>query len=199
MVGHHLSVVTAVVELLSNAYCNTYSHYSHLNFYSYCSLCGLTRVILSSRDIQYRLSSLVLPADDKLINPASLDIRLGAQLIQEDGTLVSILRTPYMLEPGEFVLVETYEIITVPMDLAVELRLKSSIARQGYNHSLAFWFDPGWSGRGTMEIQNINRQKELPLYEGMKFAQLIFHKLNSVPLEPYGGKYQWTQGVQAAR
>ena len=156
-------------------------------------------MILSSRDIQYRLNDLVLPADDKLINPASLDIRIGAELIQESGNLVSILRTPYNLDPGEFVLVETFEIIKVPLDLAVELRLKSSIARQGYNHSLAFWFDPGWSGRGTMEIQNITRTKKLPLYEGMLFAQLIFHKLNSVPLAPYGGKYQWAQGVQAAR
>ena len=156
-------------------------------------------MILSSRDIQYRLNDLVLPADDKLINPASLDIRIGAELIQESGNLVSILRTPYNLDPGEFVLVETFEIIKVPMDLAVELRLKSSIARQGYNHSLAFWFDPGWSGRGTMEIQNITRTKKLPLYEGMLFAQLIFHKLNSVPLAPYGGKYQWAQGVQSAR
>ena len=156
-------------------------------------------MILSSRDIQYRLNDLVLPADDKLINTASLDIRIGAELIQESGNLVSILRTPYNLDPGEFVLVETFEIIKVPLDLAVELRLKSSIARQGYNHSLAFWFDPGWSGRGTMEIQNITRTKKLPLYEGMLFAQLIFHKLNSVPLAPYGGKYQWAQGVQAAR
>ena len=156
-------------------------------------------MILSSRDIYYRLNDLVIPADDKLINPASLDIKLGGQLIQENGNLVSILRTPYMLEPGEFVLVETYEIIKVPIDLAVELRLKSSIARQGYNHSLAFWFDPGWEGIGTLEIQNINREKKLPLQEGMRFAQLIFHKLNSIPLAPYGGKYQWAQGVQGAR
>ena len=156
-------------------------------------------MILSSRDIADRLPELVTPALPELINPASLDIRIGMELITEQSRHVNLSAQVYTLKPGEFVLVETLEVIKVPEDLVVELRLKSSIARMGYNHSLAFWFDPGWRGVGTMEIQNINQWRRLDLYEGMPFAQLIFHKLASVPLELYHGKYQNAQTVEAAK
>lgn len=155
-------------------------------------------MILSSYDIQRRLPQLIEPAVEAHINPASLDIRIGNMAILENGNAQS-LNSTYWLEPGEFVLVSTFEKITVPNDLAVELRLKSSIARQGYNHSLAFWFDPGWEGKGTMEIQNINRQKKLPLKAEMLFAQLIFHQLSNIPLKPYSGKYQWAHTVEGAK
>lgn len=156
-------------------------------------------MILSSREITERLPELVTPALYDLVNPASLDIRIGMELITEEGRRVNLAENVYTLKPGEFVLVETLEVIRVPEDLAVELRLKSSVARQGYNHSLAFWFDPGWQGVGTMEVQNINRWRRLDLYEGMPFAQLIFHKLTSVPLELYHGKYQNAQTVEEAK
>ena len=156
-------------------------------------------MILSSRGITERLSELVYPAEPERINPASLDIRVGAWVIDECGARIPIFNKPYTLLPGEFVLVETYERIKVPEDLAVELKLKSSIAREGYNHSLAFWFDPGWDGIGTMEVSNLNRARSLQLEYGMPFAQLIFHKLSSVPLELYSGKYQGANTVEDAK
>lgn len=87
----------------------------------------------------------------------------------------------------------------VPNDLAMELKLKSSRAREGFDHSLAFWFDPGWSGVGTMEIHNMNRLQSLTLTYGMRFAQCIYHKLDVPVTTAYQGRYQNATSVEAAK
>lgn len=87
----------------------------------------------------------------------------------------------------------------VPNDLAVELKLKSSRAREGFDHSLAFWFDPGWDGIGTLEIHNMNRLQTLTLEYGMRFAQIIVHKLDVPVTNPYAGRYQNATSVEAAK
>jgi dCTP deaminase len=81
----------------------------------------------------------------------------------------------------------------------VDLRLKSSTARMGWNHSLAFWVDPGWSGVLTMEVQNISKGP-LRLTYGQRFAQIIVHELSSLTGEhSYQGRYQGATTVEAAK
>ena len=157
-------------------------------------------MVLSSNEIHKLLEQLVDPADHDLVNPASLDIRIGNNGLDENGQSFKITDKlyPLLFYPGHFWLVETYETLTIPSNLCCELKLKSSIARQGFNHSLAFWFDPGWIGKGTMEVQNITN-KPLKLYSGMRFAQLIFHELSSVPDKLYSGRYQGATGVEGAK
>lgn len=87
----------------------------------------------------------------------------------------------------------------VPRDLAVELKLKSSRAREGFDHSLAFWFDPGWDGVGTLEVHNMNRYTSLELSYGLRFAQLVIHKLDRPVIQGYNGRYQHATSVEAAK
>lgn len=147
--------------------------------------------------------------DPSLINPASIDIRIGdTAQIERMGrncgfTSVDLSSTsessPYPVRPGQFMLVSTLEHLVVPNGYAVELKLKSSRARQGWNHSLAFWFDPGWSGIGTMEIQNITERQDLDLYRGLRFGQIIVHRLSSDAMFPYQGRYQHATAVESAK
>ncbi len=44
---------------------------------------------------------------------------------------------PFLLEPGEFCLAETVELFKIPDDISAQFALKSSRAREGYNHCLA--------------------------------------------------------------
>jgi len=53
---------------------------------------------------------------------------------------------PYYLAPSEFVLAETIETFNLPDDISAQFVLKSSRAREGLNHLLAGWCDPGWHG-----------------------------------------------------
>jgi len=104
----------------------------------------------------------------------------------------------FALEPGMFVLASTLEHLIVPNGYAMEVRLKSSRAREGYEHTLACWFDPGWTGIGTMEIRNCTKFSRLPLYKGLRIAQVVIHELDGESLNPYQGKYNHAQTVQTS-
>jgi len=163
-------------------------------------------MILSDGTLRRMLHQFITEdADSTLINPASIDIRIGRRLLYEDGDawtqieLVKYREGCYQLQPGEFVLVETLERLTVPNGYAIELKLKSSRAREGYNHSMAFWFDPGWDGIGTMEIHNVSRVRTLPLFTGLRFAQIIIHQLDAPAVTPYQGRYHNAIRVEASK
>lgn len=141
---------------------------------------------------------------DDLINPASVDIRIGSKIIfpdisQQILTLYANEENPRVVLPGEFLLVETYETLIVPKDVAIELKLKSSRAREGWNHSLAFWFDPGWYGIGTMELKNITQNRFLNIWPGMRIAQIIIHNLDQPVEQGYQGRYQNATSVEASK
>ncbi len=152
----------------------------------------------------YRILPQLFPdhADPALVNPASIDIRIGRKGRIEAGMNIwrdVDLTAALGLFPKQFMLVETLERICVPNGYVVELKLKSSRAREGFNHSLAFWFDPGWDGIGTMEIQNVTDYQVLPVYYGLRFGQIIVHELDALAINPYNGRYQGATGVEGAK
>lgn len=156
--------------------------------------------VLSDTTLHKRIHELILEPDITLVNPASIDIRIGQYLKYEhESTWDLIEQGPYLLQPKEFVLVSTLEHLLVPADLVMELKLKSTTARSGFDHSLAFHFDPGWSGIGTMEIHNMNRLQSLTLEYGKRFAQIIYHTLDVPCTTLYNGRYQNATSVEAAK
>lgn len=161
-------------------------------------------MILCDASLRALLPKLIRAPNYGLINPASIDIRIGTKLLVEEAherwLPIDLLNCgQYILRPNQFVLVETFEYITVPNGYAVELKLKSSMARRGFNHSLAFWVDPGWSGILTMEVQNVTEYQHLKLECGMRFAQIIVHRLDQDAHNPYSGRYQHAGGVEAGK
>jgi len=153
---------------------------------------------------------LVTPFDPELLNPASLDVRLGDNLLverEESPSLepYSIARytkeNPFMLYPHEFVLAETFEEFQLPDCIAGQLALKSSRAREGIEHLLAGYIDPGYVGRLTLELQNARRFHPVYLWPGMRIAQIVFHKLSMLPAKDYSvtGRYQGDKTVQASK
>jgi len=54
-------------------------------------------------------------------------------------------------------------------------------------HGVAGFVDPGFSGTLTLELVNLGKLP-IPLYVGVRIAQLTFHKLNFAVPE-YTGKY----------
>ena len=152
---------------------------------------------------------LVNPYEPELVNPASLDVRLGDNLLielPETSTLVpySIAghtkEKPFMLQPREFVLAETLERFSFPTFTAGQLALKSSRAREGIEHLMAGYIDPGFEGRLTLELVNARVLHPVPLWPGMRIGQIVFHKM-ALPNKDYSvtGRYQGDQKVQASK
>src|SRR6201991_1932185 len=110
----------------------------------------------------------------------------------------------FLLPPGEFVLASTYEVITLPDDLAARLEGKSSLGRLGLlTHSTAGFIDPGFSGHVTLELSNV-ATLPIKLWPGMKIGQVCVFRLTSPAEHPYGSsiygsRYQGQRGPTASR
>lgn len=162
-------------------------------------------MIMSDHTLKAMDPHLLDPWTPEHMNPASIDICIGRNALVDIGPIYGELQPVNIEEQGglvigplQFLLIETHESLHVPDWCAVELRLKSSIARMGFNHSLAFWFDPGWEGIGTMEVFN-QRSVPLTLKYKQRFAQVIVHRLDGPCDNPYRGRYQGAQAVEAAK
>lgn len=188
------------------------------------SIGRLTLVLLSDRDIRAQIESKrvgVEPFAESMIQPSSVDVRLDKffrvfenhkyevidpaleqpeltrEIIAEDGEA-------FILHPGEFVLASTYEVITLPDDIAGRLEGKSSLGRLGLlTHSTAGFIDPGFSGHITLELSNV-ANLPVKLYPGMKIGQLCLIKLSSAAEHPYGSaqylnRYQGQRGPTPSR
>ena len=176
-------------------------------------------MLLSDRDIAAEIKSgrvKVDPFDPKMIQPSSVDVRLDRFFrvfenhryevidpsIEQSELTREVAVAPedfFILHPGEFVLASTYEVITLPDDIAGRLEGKSSLGRLGLlTHSTAGFIDPGFSGHITLELSNV-ANLPVKLYPGMKIGQLCLIKLSSSAEHPYGSalygsRYQGQRG-----
>ena len=140
-------------------------------------------------------SQMVHPFALDLLNPASLDVRLGFNLMIEVADTDELQRidisdrtedNPYFLQPGEFCLAETIETFNLPDTISCQFVLKSSRARGGLTHALAGWCDPGWhDSKLTLELQNMRRFHDIPLYPNLKIGQMVFHYMSETPVRSY--------------
>jgi dCTP deaminase len=150
-------------------------------------------MILHDTEIQRLIQEerMIEPFEPELLNPASLDLRLGDNIMVEvehtsELQIQSIAHcsadNPYWLAPGEFVLAETRETFNMPNDVCGMFCLKSSRAREGYEHSHAGFADPEWCGsKLTLELVNARRLHSLPLYPGLKIGQMVFVITAGIP------------------
>jgi len=176
-------------------------------------------VLLSDQDIKAEIQAgrvALEPYDSGMVQPSSVDVRLDrffrvfenhryphidpsieqpdlTRLVEPDGD------EPFILHPGEFVLASTYEVVTLPDDVAGRLEGKSSLGRLGLlTHSTAGFIDPGFSGHVTLELSNV-ATLPIKLWPGMKIGQLCLFRLSSPAEHPYGSdvygsRYQGQRG-----
>jgi dCTP deaminase len=176
-------------------------------------------VLLSDRDIRAEIDSGRVgldPYDAGLVQPSSVDVRLDRYFrvfenhryphIDPSVEQPDLTREvepegdePFILHPGEFALASTFEVVTLPDDIAGRLEGKSSLGRLGLlTHSTAGFIDPGFSGHVTLELSNV-ATLPIKLWPGMKIGQLCLFRLSSPAEHPYGSavygsRYQGQRG-----
>ena len=165
-------------------------------------------VVLSDKTIRTEIEAgriEIDPYDGDLIQPSSIDVRVDRrfrvfhnarypyidvrQPMEELTELVEVKGDePFILHPGEFVLGQTLERVTLPGDLVARLEGKSSLGRLGLLiHSTAGFVDPGFSGNLTLELSNV-ANLPITIYEGMPIGQLSFMRMDGEVEVPYGAK-----------
>ncbi|GAA2817216.1 dCTP deaminase [Kitasatospora sp. CM 4170] len=181
-------------------------------------------MLLSDKDIRAEIDKgrvVIDPFDPAMIQPSSIDVRLDRFFrvfenhryphidpSEEQPDLTRLVEPEgddaFILHPGEFVLASTYEVITLPEDVASRLEGKSSLGRLGLlTHSTAGFIDPGFSGHVTLELSNV-ATLPIKLYPGMKIGQLCLFRLSSPSEHPYGSerygsRYQGQRGPTPSR
>lgn len=145
---------------------------------------------MTLNDTQIRIlceNGLVEPYEAELVNPASLDVRVGLHLMeeQEGGLLYKVplgdifsQQEPYWVMPHQSILVETLEVFHMPDEIAAQVVLKSSRVREGWSMALGGWVDPGFNNSVlTLRLRNDNNYRRLPIWSGLKFAQLCISRV----------------------
>jgi dCTP deaminase len=165
-------------------------------------------VVLSDTTIRSEIDAeriVIDPFDAGLIQPSSVDVRVDnrfrvfqnsrypyidvRQPMEDLTELVTVDGDePFILHPGEFVLGQTLERVTLPNDLVARLEGKSSLGRLGLLiHSTAGFVDSGFSGNLTLELSNV-ANLPITIYHGMPIGQLSFMRMDAPVERPYGSE-----------
>jgi dCTP deaminase len=171
-------------------------------------------VVLSDRTIRAEIDSgriVIDPFDPDLIQPSSVDVRVDRQFRvfhnarypyidvrkpMDDLTEAVTVPgdRPFILHPGEFVLGQTLERVTLPNDLVARLEGKSSLGRLGLLiHSTAGFVDSGFSGNLTLELSNV-ANLPITIYHGMPIGQISFMRMDGPVERGYGSRGNKYQG-----
>lgn len=138
------------------------------------------------------------------VNAASIDLVLGntiwvekaAKLINGHPPVIDMLdkhanhlhkivmdEAGWIIPPGGTLLAQTDEIFNLPNWLSGEYKLKSTQARNFFNHLNAGWADAGWHGSVlTLEFVNHNQYHSVRVKPGMKCGQMVFFEHDEVPV-----------------
>jgi dCTP deaminase len=96
-------------------------------------------------------------------------------------------RDHYVIQPGDFVLGQTFEYIALPSNVVGLLEGRSSIGRQGLMvHVTAGVVDPGFSGHLVFELANVGKMPLLA-YPLMRVARMTFARTKPTTL--YTGQF----------
>lgn len=184
-------------------------------------------MVLSDRDIKDYINKkkiVITPTPDfkTQLGTCSLDLRLGDKFrvfdhsrnafldptkkdyTNEITTEIKIKKgSPFIMQPGDFVLAVTMEKVRIPDDLLGRLEGRSSLGRLGIVvHSTASIFDAGWDGNCVLELGNLGRMA-VALYPGMRICAMAFEQLSSPAETPYtkkkDAKYKFQAGPQESR
>jgi dCTP deaminase len=181
-------------------------------------------VVLSDKTIRAEIEAeriVIDPFDASLVQPSSVDVRVDnrfrvfqnsrypyidvRQPMEDLTELVEVEGDePFILHPGEFVLGQTLERVTLPNDLVARLEGKSSLGRLGLLiHSTAGFVDSGFSGNLTLELSNV-ANLPITIYHRMPIGQLSFMRMDAPVERPYGSeetgsKYQGQTEPTASR
>ncbi len=154
--------------------------------------------MLSDKDILKAIEEgllTVTPFSEKHLRPAAISLHLGAEILvpkpvklvdfKDKAELeyekhIATEDEPFIIQPQQFVLGHTQEVISVSTKLGFLIEGRSTLARLGVSfEQSATIVDPGHHERPlTLEIYNCG-PSPVTLYKGMSVAKGLIFKLSS--------------------
>lgn len=173
--------------------------------------------ILSDKDIFSLLVEkklVISPLEVSQIQPASVDLRLGAKLqIPCPETLAlypgaekpsprytdyNLEQEHYTLKPGEVVYASTLEELGIPSSFNAKIYNKNSLALAGLHVCSASYINPGYKGVMPLVLKNIGVYN-LVIGAGMQICQLELSALHTPATRSYPERYNEQTLAQLAQ
>ena len=134
--------------------------------------------------------------EDASLQPASYDLRAGSSAFASTGKEKIDLahRGVLVIEPGEFVVVETLERVKFGPRVAAQLGLRSEYARRGLLMLSGPQVDPGFEGLLVIRLINLSPVSVALAYKA-PFLTAQFFRLSEPVNVPYRGPYQGQVGI----
>ncbi|ASJ03516.1 dCTP deaminase [Thermococcus profundus] len=140
---------------------------------------------------------LIEPFNEKSLQPAGYDLRVGKEAYI-NGELIDVEREGgIVIPPKTHALILTLERVKLPDDVMGDMKIRSSLAREGLLGSFA-WVDPGWDGNLTLMVFNASN-KPAELEYGERFVQIAFIRLEGPARNPYRGNYQGSTRIALSK
>ncbi|WP_169973958.1 dCTP deaminase domain-containing protein [Tautonia rosea] len=137
---------------------------------------------------------LIVPYDPQRVKHSAYEMGVGREAyITSDFNKKSRVKTRVPLgekiaiPPGQFGLLTTREIVTVPVDGIAFISIRAGIKFRGLVNVSGFHVDPGFSGNLTFAVYNAGSQ-QVVLDQGEPVFMIWFSELDDVDDEPYKNK-----------
>jgi dCTP deaminase len=136
------------------------------------------------------------PMDERSLQPASYDMRVGAEAyLSDDAVRVDMAdRGVVTIEPGDSAVVATRERVRCGAQVAAQIGLASPYARQGLVLLSGPQVDPGFDGVLVVRLAN-TASRPVPLAYESPFLTVQFFKLSRPVERPYSGERQGQRGI----
>ena len=168
--------------------------------------------LCDSQLIELCKMGMVSHFDEALVNPASIDLRVGTMARVERldscmdpeqslwGAAFELGSRGFMLFAGQSILLDTLEYVQIPVHCMAEMWLKSSAGRNGGDMYKAGYIDPGFHGTLTFRYRN-DMKRPILIKPGLRLVQMVVREMSKVPDKPYTmtGRYNGQTGPTEAR
>lgn len=177
--------------------------------------------LLAAPQLHQLIDDGVIDALHENVNSASVDVRIGNEILVEARpdqadtskpvdisskespkfVKVTIPEGGIVIQPGECFLAHTVETFNLPNTISGQFILRSTVGRCFLEHMQAGWADAGWHGAQlTLEFCNMLKHQSLLIKPGMRIGQMVFFEHDDVGKDSYAvkGNYNNQQGATAA-
>lgn len=148
-----------------------------------------------TRTLRERVAAeqLIVPYDPERVKHSAYEMGVGPEAFVTSGSEKRSVNTcvspgeKILIPPGQFGLLTTHEVVTVPADAIAFISIRAGIKFRGLVNVSGFHVDPGYSGHLTFAVYNAGSQdavldREQPIF------MIWFSELDDVDEEPYKPK-----------
>lgn len=150
----------------------------------------------TSQTLENRGTQLIDPFRPDRIKHAAYELGVGAEAyIPSDGNLSKVEPgAPVAIPPGQFGLLVTREVISVPKNAIAFISIRAGTKFRGLVNVSGFHVDPGYSDRLMFSVYNAGSQTIVLNYDQPVFM-IWYADLDDVDKKPYDGREGEPRGI----